>query len=146
MLESPYPAQLGRLDHVAVAVRDATAVAAEFASLLGLRVVRDEVVEAAGVVLMYLESAEPGGCLLQLVEPIRPGPVLDHLDSVGEGFHHICFRCDDIVRTLQRIPGQSTSGIFAGGGGAPCAFLQAPIHGARIELTQLTEPSDGAAQ
>jgi methylmalonyl-CoA/ethylmalonyl-CoA epimerase len=139
------PVVLGRIDHVALAVRDAQAAAAHFAASLGLKVVGDEVVDAAGVRLMYLMPTEPDGCLLQLVQPIQPGPVLDHLDRFGEGFHHLCFRCNDLVRTLERIPGESTAAIFAGGGGAPCAFLPTPIHGARIELMEKTEnsPIDG---
>lgn len=139
-------ARIGAVDHVAIAVADADRAAASFATLLGLRVVGDEQVEAAGVRLTYLSAAaERTGddvtaapATIQLVQPFRPGRVADFLADHGEGLHHVCFRTPDIQASLRRTgmpdPAQA---VFVGGRGRPCAFLSEPAHGALIELTEI---------
>jgi methylmalonyl-CoA/ethylmalonyl-CoA epimerase len=133
------------VDHVAVAVHDADAAAANFSTLLGCTVERDELVPAVGVRLLYLASptAPRGATTLQLVQPVSPGPVADFLDERGEGLHHVCFATDDIAATAARTGGADAPDVFTGGRGLPCAFLLAQPHGARIELTE--RPTAGRA-
>ncbi|MBK1783606.1 VOC family protein [Prauserella cavernicola] len=127
------------IDHVAMATRDASATAGWFERTLGLRRGHDEVVEDAGVRLVWLYPGEhsPGGqaAAMQIVEPLRPGPVRDHLDSRGEGLHHVCFVVPDLAGALGELA-ESTERAFTGGFGYPCAFLDRQPEGCAIELVE----------
>lgn len=144
-----WPARIGAVDHVAIAVTDADQAAASFVTLLGLRVVGDEQVEPAGVRLVYLAVAEPqvddtaaASTTIQLVQPLRPGKVADFLADLGEGLHHVCFQTTDIAASLRQAGVPDPAGaIFAGGRGRPCAFLIEQPHGALIELTEILTTS-----
>ncbi len=142
-------ARIGVVDHVAIAVVDADQAAAAFATMLGLRVVGDEQVEAAGVRLIYLAPAEPDAddaavapTTIQLVQPLRPGKAADFIADHGEGLHHVCFQTSDIAASLRQagVP-EPAAAIFTGGRGRPCAFLIEQPHGALIELTEISTTS-----
>jgi methylmalonyl-CoA/ethylmalonyl-CoA epimerase len=125
------------IDHVAIAVADAGEAARRFTALLGLSVVSDEVVADAGVRLVHLAGAGAAGpTTLQLVQPLRPGPVLDHLDRHGEGLHHVCFTVTSIPGTLAALPGEAQARVFTGGRGRPACFLLTRPGGALIELVE----------
>jgi methylmalonyl-CoA/ethylmalonyl-CoA epimerase len=127
------------IDHVALATHDALAAAHWFERTLGLRREHDEIVEDAGVRLLWLypDSNRPGGgtTAMQIVQPLRDGPVRTHLDERGEGLHHVCFAVPDIARSLQDVS-ESTAQIFTGGYGYPCAFLRHGLPGCAVELVQ----------
>lgn len=125
------------IDHVAIAVADADEAAGRFAALLGLSVVGDEMVDDAGVRLVYLAGTGAGGqTTLQLVQPVRPGPVRDHLDRHGEGMHHVCFTVRSIQATLAALPGDAGARVFTGGRGRPACFLTTRPCGTTIELVE----------
>ena len=137
---------VGAIDHVAIVVADADAAAGKLVELLGYLLAGDEVVAAAGVRLVYL--ADPGGgggTQLQLVQPVEDGPVARFLTERGEGLHHVCFRTNDVHQAL-RDAQHHERGVFTGGRGQPCAFLDTEPHGLRIELTELGTAYQDAAQ
>lgn len=137
---------VGAMDHVAVVVRDADEAAATLVELLGYLVVGDEAVASAGVRLVYLaRSAAEDATRLQIVQPVADGPVARFLREHGEGLHHVCFRTSDVHRALRRMQ-QHDRGVFRGGHGQPCAFLQAEPHGLRVELTQSGEADHDGVQ
>ncbi|OZM79008.1 VOC family protein [Pseudonocardia sp. MH-G8] len=128
------------IDHVALAAHDAPAAARWFERTLGLRREHDEIVEDAGVRLLWLRPDgrhRPGGgtTAMQIVQPLRDGPVRTHLDEHGEGLHHVCFAVPDLARSLQDVS-ESTAQIFTGGYGHPCAFLRHGPTGCTVELVQ----------
>ncbi|MEO3750979.1 VOC family protein [Streptomyces sp. B6B3] len=127
------------LDHVAVASRDADRTASWFERTLGLRRAREEVVEDAGVRLVWLYPAgrNAGGpaAATQIVQPLREGPVARHLDEHGEGLHHVCFAVPDLARSLDDLA-ESADQVFTGGYGYPCAFLRRQPPGCAIELVE----------
>jgi len=126
-----------RIDHVAVAVKDADEAVTRFALDLGLIVSADVISADGGVRLVYLAA---GDTTLQLVQPMRPGAVADWLRAYGEGLHHICFDVPDLVGALASLPDEDASAITMGGRGCPVAFIEARPHGVVIELTE-TAPS-----
>ncbi|MCD0443076.1 VOC family protein [Glycomyces sp. A-F 0318] len=130
------PDAVRRIDHVAVAAHDADGAARWYEASLGLRRVHDEVVDAAGVRLLWLAAeADEGGASFQIVQPLGPGPVADHLAARGEGLHHVCFAVDDAADFL-RARGESEDQVFAGGYGLPCAFVEHAPPGIAIEIVE----------
>lgn len=130
-----------RLDHVAIAVFSTQDALAYFSDHLGLEVVTSEVIEELEVRLTYLST---GNAFLQLVESLTDtSPVAEHLRQHGEGFHHVCFGCDDPMTDANRLG----EGIAKAGRGRSrvSAFIPGPIrHGARLECTEFHEAQDVA--
>ncbi|SDE17140.1 VOC family protein [Glycomyces harbinensis] len=130
------PDAVRRIDHVAVAAHDADRAARWYEESLGLRRVHDEVVEDAGVRLVWLAAEEDlTGAGFQIVQPLRPGPVADHLAAKGEGLHHVCFAVDNAAEFL-RTRGESADQVFTGGYGLPCAFLETAPPGVVVEIVE----------
>lgn len=97
---------LESLYHVAIAVRDLSAVEEVYKTALGLRVEHREVVEDQGVKTSMLVP-EDGGTAIELLEPMdENSPISKFLDKRGEGIHHICFKVDDIEAVLERLKKQ----------------------------------------
>lgn len=97
---------LQNLYHVAIAVRDLSAVEEVYKTALGLRVEHREVVEDQGVKTSMLVP-EDGGTAIELLEPMdENSPISKFLDKRGEGIHHICFKVDDIEAMLERLKKQ----------------------------------------
>ncbi len=97
---------LENLYHVAIAVRDLSAVEEVYKTALGLRVEHREVVEDQGVKTSMLVP-EDGGTAIELLEPMdENSPISKFLDKRGEGIHHICFKVDDIEAVLERLKKQ----------------------------------------
>ncbi|MGI9253886.1 MAG: VOC family protein [Thermomicrobiales bacterium] len=128
------------LDHVGVVVRDTTRAAEEFERKFGLTVVADEVLPDLGLRLTYLEGRS--GFPVQLVCPLRPGPLMDHLDRHGEGQHHICFATDDIRAAAAALAPGVEVRFNRGGRDRLACFLPDATAGVVIELTE-TNPSFG---
>lgn len=123
------------VDHVAIAVHDPDAAADWFKRHLHLVLVNDELVhDDVNVRLVFLAVGGGAATTIQLVSPIGPGAVATHLHTRGEGLHHVCFKVDDVRRTLDAV-GEPSTPTFVGGYGLTCAFLrQATPGGTNIEL------------
>ncbi|MFJ6538438.1 VOC family protein [Paenarthrobacter sp. NPDC091711] len=121
---------------MAIAAHDADASSQWFEDVLGLQRVHDEVVTDAGVRLLWLatENSTVGDTTFQIVQPLRPGPIAEFLAQKGEGLHHVCFAVDSASDFLSSV-GQA-EGIFTGGYGLPCAFLNATPEGIAVEIVQ----------
>jgi len=97
---------LENLYHVAIAVKDLSAVEKIYETALGLRVEHREVVEDQGVNTSMLVPKD-GGTAIELLEPLdNNSPISKFLDKRGEGIHHICFKVDDIKAVLERLKKQ----------------------------------------
>jgi len=130
------PSGVHRIDHVAIAVRDADIAAAGMIATFGLRPTGDVVSPDGLVRLLYLDAAET---TIQLVQPMQPGPVATWLEANGEGLHHICFSVPDLADALEGLGQGPDVRIAEGGRGCPVAFLAAPVHGVLIELTEIAD-------
>jgi len=131
-------AELRRLDHVAIAVRDTDAALRRFRDELGLEVVSTERLEQPPVRLTYLDC---GNCYLQLVEPLSADtPVAGFVAKHGDGLHHICFGVDDVAATVRALSGLPPA--LGSGRGRLSAFLPGEQPGVRVELTEFRRQED----
>lgn len=89
-------AGIKRIDHVAIAVRDADQATEQYVKLLGAVHIRTEVLrEKAGMVkVAYLQIGENVLSLAQSLEP--DGFLNQHIAKHGEGLHHMGLEVDDL--------------------------------------------------
>lgn len=128
-------APIAGIDHVALLVRDIDAALPYYTEQLGFRLIADEQTQASGGArLAYLDA---GNVVIQLVSPTAAnGPIADHLNSHGEGLHHICLTVDDIEQTLAAFAPGADVPIALGGRGRRTAFLPSRPNGLITELTE----------
>jgi methylmalonyl-CoA epimerase len=124
------------IHHVGILVRDVDAALPFYVDWLQLSVVGDEWLPQVGVRLTYLTG---GSTLIQLVQPTHPGPLQDHLERYGEGFHHICLAVDNLEATLQRVAPGAAVVIQEAVRGRRTVFLPPGPNGVRIELLEVTD-------
>ena len=131
--------QLGRLDHVGIAVTDLGAARALYEQVLGLEVTHEEVIEDQGVHELLLRS---GDAFVQLVAPLSPDtPVGRFLANRGEGVHHIGYAVPDVAAAIADLRTQGVEVIAPapriGSGGTTIAFLHPrSMQGVLVELVQ----------
>ena len=129
------------IDHVGVAVEDASSLVTFFRQVFGLDTDAPEVVG-----LHRLRFVATGDATVELVEPLSAeSPIGKFLARRGPGVHHICLRVADIDAALSRL---STQGIKLidtkarqGAHGSRIAFLHpSAAGGLLIELKE--KPAD----
>ncbi|MBI1796813.1 MAG: methylmalonyl-CoA epimerase [Candidatus Eisenbacteria bacterium] len=126
------------LAHVAIATRDADALADAFAPLGAVRG-EDVVIDGGTLRLVFLQI---GPLTLELLEPRSDAhTVARFIASRGEGLHHVALDVDDLDTMLARCRAAGVRLIDetprAGGHGAPIAFLHPKsFGGVLIELCQ----------
>ena len=131
--------QLGRLDHVGVAVADLAAARALYEGVLGLEVTHEEVIEDQGVHELLLRAGE---AYVQLVAPLTPdSPVGRFLAKRGEGMHHVGYAVPDVAAALADLRDQGFEVIEPapriGSGGTTIAFLHPKsMGGVLVELVE----------
>jgi methylmalonyl-CoA/ethylmalonyl-CoA epimerase len=131
--------QLGRLDHVGVAVADLAAARALYEQVLGLEVTHEEVIEDQGVHELLLSA---GDAFVQLVAPLSPDtPVGRFLARRGEGVHHVGYAVPDVAAALADLHAQGVEVIEPapriGSGGTTIAFLHPKsMGGVLVELVE----------
>ncbi|MFN8557822.1 MAG: VOC family protein [Dehalococcoidia bacterium] len=89
---------LKKLHHVGLVVKSADAALGFYRDVLGLPVMRDEVLRDQGVrgVLIPVGETE-----IELLEPTRDDTgIARYLASKGESLHHLCFESDDVAAEL----------------------------------------------
>jgi methylmalonyl-CoA/ethylmalonyl-CoA epimerase len=131
--------QLGRLDHVGIAVSDLAAARTLYEQVLGLEVTHEEVIEDQGVHELLLRAGE---AFVQLVAPLAPDtPVGRFLAKRGEGIHHVGYAVADVAATLTDLRTHGLEVIDPapriGSGGATIAFLHPKsMQGVLVELVE----------
>ncbi|RLG49687.1 MAG: methylmalonyl-CoA epimerase [Thermoproteota archaeon] len=89
-----------RLDHIGVAVKNASQAAEKLSKALGVRPYMEEVVESEGVKVVGLRIGEVD---IELLEPLSEDtPVGRFLSKHGEGVHHIALAVEDIEKAMRR--------------------------------------------
>jgi methylmalonyl-CoA epimerase len=96
-------ASIKRIDHVAIAVRDADAATQQYVKLLNAVHIRTEVLkEKAGMVkVAYLQIGENVLSLAQSLEP--DGFLNQHIDKHGEGLHHMGLEVDNLAEFVSEV-------------------------------------------
>lgn len=89
-------ANIKRIDHVAIAVKDVEQAVKQYEGLLNAKHVRTEVLkEKAGMVrVAYMQIGEN---ILSLVQSLEPdGFINKHIEKHGEGLHHMGLEVDNL--------------------------------------------------
>jgi methylmalonyl-CoA/ethylmalonyl-CoA epimerase len=130
---------LGKLDHLAIAVRDTEEALRFYRDTLGLTVLFSEVMSDAPVRLTHLSTGSD--VHLQLVEPLsRDHPLTEWLAVHGEGLHHFCFKVNSLEHSGEELAGRGVPVLDrnprCGPNGRQAVFLDPrATRGVRWELT-----------
>jgi methylmalonyl-CoA/ethylmalonyl-CoA epimerase len=132
---------IGRLNHVAIAVRDLAAAARVYRDTLGASVSEPQPEPEHGVTVVFITLPNTK---IELLEPLGEGsPILGFLERNPEGgIHHVCYEVEDIraardrlVREGARVLGGGEPKI--GAHGKPVLFLHPKdFCGTLVELEQ----------
>jgi methylmalonyl-CoA/ethylmalonyl-CoA epimerase len=127
------------IDHVGIAVRDLEAAVEHYRRALGIEPVHRETIEKDGV-----EEAlfRVGSSYVQLLAPTGPDtPVGRFLVKKGEGLHHVGYRVDDVVATVEHLKAEGVPMVDEvprpGSRGTTVAFAHPKgFGGVLVELVQ----------
>ncbi len=132
---------IGRLNHVAIAVKDLAAATAVYRDALGAQVTPPMPQPEHGVTVVFINLPNTK---IELLEPMgATSPIAKFLEkSPDGGIHHVCYEVDDIIAArdkLQehgaRVLGDGTPKI--GAHGKPVLFLHPKdFCGTLVELEQ----------
>jgi methylmalonyl-CoA/ethylmalonyl-CoA epimerase len=133
---------IGRLNHVAIAVKDLEKASGVYRNALGAKVGAPFAQPEHGVTVVFIELPNTK---IELLEPLGEGsPIAKFLEkSPDGGIHHVCYEVDDIVAARDqlkaqgaRVLGDGTPKI--GAHGKPVLFLHPKdFCGTLVELEQV---------
>ncbi len=114
-----------RVDHIGIAVEDASAAAALYEGVLGLELHGTETVAEQKVKTFFYPV---GDTEIELLEATGPdSPVAKFIASRGPGFQHIAFRVENLDEALAELKTRGVRLIDEtprnGAGGARIAFI-----------------------
>lgn len=132
---------IGRLNHVAIAVPNLEASAAQYRTTLGAKVSAPQPEPDHGVTVVFVELPNTK---IELLEPLgADSPIAAFLErNPAGGIHHICYEVDDILAARDKL---KASGARVLGNGEPkigahkkpVLFLHPKdFNGALVELEQ----------
>jgi methylmalonyl-CoA/ethylmalonyl-CoA epimerase len=132
---------IGRLNHVAIAVPDLTAAAAQYREMLGARVSPPEPQPQHRVTTVFVELPNTK---IELLHPLgEESPIAAFLERhPGGGLHHICYEVADILAARDRLVAAGARVLgegqpMLGAHGKPVLFLHPKdFSGTLIELEQ----------
>ena len=132
---------IGRLNHVAIAVKDIAAASRTYRETLGAEVSAPEAMKEHGVTVVFITLPNTK---IELLEPLgEDSPIAKFLERNPDGgMHHVCYEVDDILaardqllRTGARVLGTGEPKI--GAHGKPVLFLHPKdFNGTLVELEQ----------
>lgn len=132
---------LGRLNHVAIAVKDIAAASAVYRDTLGATVSAPQKLPEHGVTVVFITLPNTK---IELLEPLgEASPIAKFLQSSPNGgMHHVCYEVEDIIAARDklkeagaRVLGDGTPKI--GAHGKPVLFLHPKdFCGTLVELEQ----------
>ncbi|MBT0667536.1 methylmalonyl-CoA epimerase [Novosphingobium profundi] len=94
--------QLGRLNHVGIAVPDMETALAHWRDVMGARCVHEPIViERAGLLIRFVDTPADGsmhGTQVELLQPLREDSTVSEFlrANPAGGQHHLCFEVPDI--------------------------------------------------
>ena len=132
---------IGRLNHVAIAVRDIKAASAIYQNALGAKVTAPAEQPEHGVTVVFIELPNTK---IELLEPLGTGsPIAKFLEkSPDGGIHHVCYEVDDILAARDQLKKQGARVLGdgnpkIGAHGKPVLFLHPKdFCGTLVELEQ----------
>ncbi len=130
---------IGRLNHVAIAVPDLAAAAAQYKGALGAEVGAPQNEPDHGVTVVFITLPNTK---IELLTPLGPAsPIAGFLEkNPSGGIHHICYEVADIEAAAARLKAEGARVLGApkiGAHGKPVIFLHPKdFTGTLIELEQ----------
>jgi methylmalonyl-CoA/ethylmalonyl-CoA epimerase len=132
---------IGRLNHVAIAVPDLEAAAAQYRDTLGARVGPPQDEPEHGVTVVFIELPNTK---IELLHPLgETSPIRGFLEkNPGGGIHHVCYEVEDIRAARDRLRAQGArilgdGELKIGAHGKPVLFLHPKdFTGTLVELEQ----------
>ncbi len=133
---------IGRLNHVAIAVPDLDAAAAQYRSALGANVGAPQDEPDHGVTVIFIELPNTK---IELLYPLGDdSPINGFLEkNPSGGIHHVCYEVDDILVARDKLLAEGAR-VLGGGEpkigahGKPVLFLHPKdFNGCLIELEQV---------
>lgn len=133
---------IGRLNHVAIAVPDIEAAAAQYETMLGATVRPPQDEPDHGVTVVFIELPNTK---IELLHPLGEGsPIAAFLEkNPSGGIHHICYEVEDIMAARDRLKEGGARVLGSGeprigAHGKPVLFLHPKdFNGTLVELEQV---------
>lgn len=133
---------IGRLNHVAIAVKDLAASTALYRDTLGAKVSAPLPQPAHGVTVVFVELPNTK---VELLEPMgEASPIAKFLErNLDGGIHHICYEVEDILAARDKLKEQGARVLGdgepkIGAHGKPVLFLHPKdFNGTLVELEQV---------
>jgi methylmalonyl-CoA/ethylmalonyl-CoA epimerase len=133
---------IGRLNHVAIAVPDLEAAAAQYRDTLGAKVGAPQEEPDHGVTVVFIELPNTK---VELLHPLGEGsPIAGFLEkNPSGGIHHICYEVEDILAARDQLQASGarvlgTGEPKIGAHGKPVLFLHPrDFTGTLVELEQV---------
>ena len=94
-----------KLDHICFAVKNIEEGISYWESVFGYRQMTDTVINTLQKVKVVFLSKEES-LLIKLIEPLLDNQSLINFVNRGGGFHHICFKVDEMADTLKELNGK----------------------------------------
>jgi methylmalonyl-CoA/ethylmalonyl-CoA epimerase len=132
---------IGRLNHVAIAVRDIEKASALYRDTLGAKVTPPVDQPAHGVTVVFVELPNTK---IEFLQPLgADSPIARFLDKNPDGgIHHVCYEVDDIIAARDRLKAQGARVLGdgepkIGAHDKPVLFLHPKdFNGTLVELEQ----------
>ena len=132
---------IGRLNHVAIAVKDIQAAAAVYRDTLGADITAAEPQPDHGVTTVFVNLPNTK---IELLEPLGEGsPIAKFLERNSDGgIHHVCYEVDDIIAARDKLVSEGARILGdgepkIGAHGKPVLFLHPKdFNGVLTELEQ----------
>lgn len=132
---------IGRLNHVAIAVPDLAAAAAQYRNVLGAKVSAPQPEPAHGVTVVFVELPNTK---IELLHPLgADSPIAGYLaKNPAGGMHHVCYEVADIIAARDRLKAAGARVLGdgepkIGAHGKPVLFLHPKdFCGTLVELEQ----------
>ncbi len=133
---------IGRLNHVALAVRDLKQAVAAYRGALGANVSEPQALPEHGVTVVFVTLPNTK---IELLEPLGAhSPIAKYLERNPDGgMHHVCYEVDDIGAARDRLKREGARVLGdgepkIGAHGKPVLFLHPKdFFGTMIELEQV---------
>ncbi len=133
---------IGRLNHVAIAVKNLEKSAAVYRGTLGATVTAPHKLPDHGVTVVFVELPNTK---IELLEPLgASSPIAKFLEkSPDGGIHHVCYEVDDIIAARDRLKADGARVLGdgepkIGAHGKPVLFLHPKdFCGTLVELEQV---------
>ena len=132
---------IGRLNHVAIAVKDIAQSSAMYRDVLGATVSAPTPQPDHGVTVVFIELPNTK---IELLEPLgENSPIAKFLERNADGgMHHVCYEVDDIVAARDHLKAKGARVLGSGdpkigAHGKPVLFLHPKdFNGTLVELEQ----------